>query len=378
MYNVAFWDNDRDMFGLLREPEHKSSSKQQHYVSSRGRFYLFWNCLKTSGQPTLIALMAGEAAHQTEHSDDDALVSEVTESLRKVFSPSHVPEPSEVIITRWGKDRFARGSYSYMGAEARPEDYDAMARPIGNLHFAGEATCGTHPATVHGAYISGLRAASEVIDSLLGPLQVPSPLIPPKPESEVVPVVTSQKRKANDPTLENSALLHNARGKTWEEEVEAAIHLMIGERPLKPDKSGVNPFLLYQKDHWQACKAKCEASHRKSAQGTEAGAHRNDVRAALGKMWKNATDKEREPYLQQAAANRVANVASKAEFYERVKKWDESAATIWEQYNEKRADAPLVGPRAVISDYDRRESDGRVKKLSGYAESSSSLSDLVD
>ncbi|KAI9795386.1 MAG: hypothetical protein M1835_005901 [Candelina submexicana] len=378
VYSEAFWDKDRDMFGLLREPDIEGSSRQQHYVSSRGRFYLFWNCLKTSGQPTLIALMAGEAAHQTENSEDDALVREVTESLRSVFSPSHVPEPSEVIITRWGKDRFARGSYSYMGVDAQPDDYDAMARPIGNLHFAGEATCGTHPATVHGAYISGLRAASEVIESMLGPLQVTSPLILPNPELEPVPVVSSQKRKAHDSLSETSTALLEARSKTQEENIQAAIYSAIGERPLKPSKSGVNPFLLYQKDHWQLCKTKCEAVHRNINQKTEAGAHRNDVRAALGKMWKNATDEEQKPYLQQAAANRLANMAGKAEFCERVKQWDEDAAAIRKQFNEQRADALIAEPQGAILDTERRESDRRVKKLSGYAESSSSNSDSAD
>ncbi|CRK02508.1 hypothetical protein BN1723_018777, partial [Verticillium longisporum] len=58
-----------------------------------------------------------------------------------------------------------------------PHDYDVMAKPVGNLYFAGEHTIGTHPATVHGAYMSGLRAASEVFDAMLGPIDIPSPLV---------------------------------------------------------------------------------------------------------------------------------------------------------------------------------------------------------
>ncbi|KAH9890240.1 hypothetical protein F4778DRAFT_796496, partial [Xylariomycetidae sp. FL2044] len=48
------------------------------------------------------------------------------------------------------------------------------------LHLAGEHTTDTHPATVHGAYLSGLQVASEVIDTMLGPIQIPVPLIRPK------------------------------------------------------------------------------------------------------------------------------------------------------------------------------------------------------
>ena len=53
VYDVAFWDEDRDMFGLLREPAKMDSLEQKDYVASRGRFYLFWNCIKTSGRPML-------------------------------------------------------------------------------------------------------------------------------------------------------------------------------------------------------------------------------------------------------------------------------------------------------------------------------------
>lgn len=116
----------------------------------------------------LVALMAGEAAHQVEEAGDQELVLDVTNRLAAAFGLSRRPIPTEAIVTRWKRDPFARGSYSYLGPAAQPGDYDAMAKPLGNLFFAGEATCGTHPATVHGAYISGLRAAAEVVEAMIG------------------------------------------------------------------------------------------------------------------------------------------------------------------------------------------------------------------
>jgi monoamine oxidase len=66
-------------------------------------------------------------------------------------------------VTRWGSDPFAGGSYSSLTPGSTPEDYDTLAAPIGNvLFFAGEHTHREHPATVHGAYLSGLRAADEI------------------------------------------------------------------------------------------------------------------------------------------------------------------------------------------------------------------------
>ena len=60
-----------------------------------------------------------------------------------------------------------------MGPESQPGDYEAMATRTGNMFWAGEGTCGTHPATVHGAFISGLRAASEVVQAMIGQIVPP-------------------------------------------------------------------------------------------------------------------------------------------------------------------------------------------------------------
>src|SRR5438128_258931 len=112
------------MFGLLNEAEYQQSLDMQDYSSGRGRFYLFWNCIKTSGRPTLVALMAGDAAHYAEASSNDQLIKEVTGRLTKMFAPKSIPLPSETKVTRWSKDPYARGSYSYVGPKTQAGDYD--------------------------------------------------------------------------------------------------------------------------------------------------------------------------------------------------------------------------------------------------------------
>ena len=75
-----------------------------------------------------------------------------------------VPDPIDYVISRWRKDRFARGSYSFLAVDAKPEDRAVIAQPTGGrLFFAGEATHSDFPATVHGALLSGQRAAAEII-----------------------------------------------------------------------------------------------------------------------------------------------------------------------------------------------------------------------
>ena len=76
--------------------------------------------------------------------------------------------PLETLVTRWGSDRWARGAYSFVrvGGQGGP-DYDILAEPVGGqIFFAGEASCREHPATAGGAYLTGLREAARVHNTL--------------------------------------------------------------------------------------------------------------------------------------------------------------------------------------------------------------------
>lgn len=68
--------------------------------------------------------------------------------------------------TRWAADPFALGSYSFLPVGATPADRAALAAPIQDrLLLAGEATWVDAPATVHGALLSGRRAAEVLLGS---------------------------------------------------------------------------------------------------------------------------------------------------------------------------------------------------------------------
>ncbi|KAF2808537.1 lysine-specific histone demethylase 1 [Mytilinidion resinicola] len=335
VYDTPFWEADRDMFGLLNEAEIQESLNQKDYDSRRGRFYLFWNCIKTSGRPMLVALMAGNSAHHTEQTDNDSLIQEVTSRLAKMFAPAKVPLPSETIVTRWKKDPFARGSYSYVGPYTQQGDYDKMAQSHGPLHFAGEATCGSHPATVHGAYISGLRAAAEVVESMIGPIKVEHPLVEKKIKAEPTHVSTTAglKHKLDeDVTQQPVRNVRQARDEDYEASVIGAILNEIGERPIRPGRGGLNPFLLYTKDYWHICKADCDKARKEATGDPTAKASKTEVRIALGQMWRNASPDVKKPYLDQTQSAREEGAANVAEYNKRVVDWDREAARIRREY----------------------------------------------
>ena len=373
VFERPFWNVDQDMVGLLRDSRNRNSLNQADYVQNRGRFYLFWNCIRTSGCPMLIALMVGDAAYQAENLNDQQIVFEVTQQLALMYKQISIPQPLETIVTRWGKDRFAQGTYSYVAPSSQPGDYDAMARPVGNLHFAGEATCGTHPATVHGAYISGLRAASEVIDDLLGPIVIPSPLVPVAAKTEPSSTEVSTTPKLGQPSA-NPSKLDQERLETFETDILKAIFAKLGPRPDKPVKAGANPFLLFSKDKWMDCKSKCDEARRAAVGNPNTKASRNEVRVALGQMWREASDEMKKPYINQTVNNRQSNHQSAASFHDTLAAWDAEAMNARRQYVQEH-------PGVLSKEEEKRMwqalgvyggSDRRAKKMSGYADNSGS------
>ncbi|MGW8484108.1 flavin monoamine oxidase family protein [Microbacterium sp. NPDC055903] len=126
-------------------------------------WHSWYDVSAVSGSPTLLTFAAGPFGRRIQELSDEVIVDEVVAALRSLYA-GDVPEPSAHWVTRWGHERFTRGSYSYLAAGAPHDDVDGLADPVeGVLHIAGEATWGEDPATVSGAFDSGLRAAERVL-----------------------------------------------------------------------------------------------------------------------------------------------------------------------------------------------------------------------
>ncbi|KAK1260797.1 hypothetical protein QJS04_geneDACA002150 [Acorus gramineus] len=155
LFPHVFWGTDLDTFGHLAGER-----------SRRGEFFLFYSYATVAGGPLLIALVAGEAAHNFETMSPTDAVTLVLQILRGIYEPQgiDVPDPIQTVCTRWGSDPFSLGSYSHVGVGASGDDYDILAENVGDgrLFFAGEATTRRYPATMHGAFLSGLREAASM------------------------------------------------------------------------------------------------------------------------------------------------------------------------------------------------------------------------
>jgi monoamine oxidase len=84
-------------------------------------------------------------------------------TLRREVSGS-IPDPLSMRWSEWETKPFARGAYSATPVGAGRFRAVLAAPTLGRLHWAGEATANdTEASTVHGALLSGLRAAKEVL-----------------------------------------------------------------------------------------------------------------------------------------------------------------------------------------------------------------------
>ncbi|KAJ8766004.1 hypothetical protein K2173_020520 [Erythroxylum novogranatense] len=155
LFPYVFWETDIDTFGHLTEDP-----------IARGEFFLFYSYATVAGGPLLLALVAGEAAHKFESMSPTDAVTQVLQILKGIYEPQGitVPEPLQTVCTRWGSDPFTLGSYSNVAVGASGDDYDILAESVGDgrLFFAGEATTRRYPATMHGAFLTGLREAANM------------------------------------------------------------------------------------------------------------------------------------------------------------------------------------------------------------------------
>ncbi len=104
------------------------------------------------------------------------LEEEILSALRPVFGSS-LPKITRLIASAWGSDQFSAGSYSALEipSDANARDFhglkspfEALAAPVSpRLLFAGEHTHASLYGSIEGAYLSGIREARRLADSLL-------------------------------------------------------------------------------------------------------------------------------------------------------------------------------------------------------------------
>ena len=121
--------------------------------------------LRPFGRPLIEGFVGGETARELE-ADGDAFTAFALDELAGLFGSGIRRRLEPIAQSRWGREPFARGSYSHAlpgCAEARA----VLASDVdGRLFFAGEACSPQDFSTAHGAFQTGIAAARAVLASL--------------------------------------------------------------------------------------------------------------------------------------------------------------------------------------------------------------------
>lgn len=135
------------------------------YISaSHGEWTEWVNFNRAANMPILLGFNAADRGRAIETWSDEQIVASAMQTLRTIYGVS-IPEPIDYQITRWASDPFSLGSYSYNPVGAEPNMRQELAAPLEkSVFFAGEASNDDYFGTAHGAYLSGLRAAQEILE----------------------------------------------------------------------------------------------------------------------------------------------------------------------------------------------------------------------
>ena len=140
----VFWDNTQTINIVRGEPTWRE----------------FFNFAKETGKPILLALHAGAEASGFRGMSDAEIAQEAFAVLWTAYPDAMAP--LRVTTSAWEDDPYCFGSYSFVTVGGSLDFSDDLAEPQGRLYFAGEHTNRAYPATVHGAYLSGVRAAESL------------------------------------------------------------------------------------------------------------------------------------------------------------------------------------------------------------------------
>ena len=141
-FEKKFWEGDNEI--LMASDDY-------------GRFP-FW---KPLSDQIIFAVVTGDEARRIEHLDQLSLSLEIQAHLSSVYK-TPMAAPSSIHVCKWHSNPQFHGSYSFIPVGFNKQE--DLAKPVGRIHFAGEAYDERYSGYVHGAYRSGQVVAEQIIE----------------------------------------------------------------------------------------------------------------------------------------------------------------------------------------------------------------------
>ncbi|CDW71593.1 amine oxidase [Stylonychia lemnae] len=155
-FEEVFWDKNIDWLTYV------SDAEQSDWAVS-------FNHHKYLSQPVITMFNTYNSAVKFSHLSDEELVSSALVALNTMYPRAKVTREKIKGFKRsnWSNNEHAKMSYTFAKVGCTPADSEEIAKGVNNkVWFAGEHTCFDFLGTVNGAYISGLKAAQNIIQSL--------------------------------------------------------------------------------------------------------------------------------------------------------------------------------------------------------------------
>ena len=149
-FTDQFWDSDVQYLGTVNE--------------QTGRWPTWLNYRTFSQEKILMGFCFGNYALMADNMSDEELLKDALDTLYKVWGDD-VTDVEATLRTSWLTDPFSMGAYSFPKTQNTEDDFENLSEPQnGQLFFCGEHTNLRYLATTHGAVMSGIRVANQIID----------------------------------------------------------------------------------------------------------------------------------------------------------------------------------------------------------------------
>lgn len=166
LFRHRFWEKL-----AVPAPEGNRDLSELGFAHYPGLAFPTWRTQLPVRAPMLVGWVGGPGVDPLANLSPTELKEKALLSLATILTVAPDDIRAELIDFKfhdWQADAFSRGTYSYVTVNGLRSQMD-LSRPIEQtLFFAGEATAIGHVGTVHGAIISGERAARELIKMAAG------------------------------------------------------------------------------------------------------------------------------------------------------------------------------------------------------------------
>jgi monoamine oxidase len=161
-FPYKFWPEGYNFFGVARSEDTPATFSTFLVPPMRDQH--------GEEQAIMMCQVFDEFALAIEDMTDLQIANSATAVLRRVFTEAVVPEPIGCRHSNWRSDEYARGSYCCappVGSLSASITKDwCTDSGVKGIHFAGEGCHLNHLGTAHGAYISGIREATIILEGL--------------------------------------------------------------------------------------------------------------------------------------------------------------------------------------------------------------------